>query len=130
MRRIWSGWKEDGAVMPGEVQYPGVEIGIEPVGILDSGPQVVYHNGPCDPAKVPEGVLDTADEVLRGLTEDWFAVTLAGAGEGYAKDMGAASLAVLDYHPCAGAEVYLNLLARLRRHAAEGKRPGMRQVCG
>jgi len=106
--------------MPSEVQYPGVEVRVEPVGIFDSGPQVVYYNGHSDPAKVPEGVLDTADEVLRGLTEDRFAVTLAGAGEGYAKDIGTASPTILDYS-CTGAEVYLNLLARLRRYAAEGK---------
>ena len=87
--------KNDTSIMPGELHHFRVEIGIEPVGVLHRGLQIIDHQGLCDTPEMPEGVLYGADEILCGLLEDRLRIALAGMGKRYAKHVGSALLSLL-----------------------------------
>jgi len=65
------------AVVPAKLLHLGIEVGIKPVSAADGGAQIVDDHGGRDAAKVPERILQTAQETLAGLSPDHFAVTLA-----------------------------------------------------
>ncbi|MFH1975481.1 MAG: hypothetical protein ABIJ52_07960 [Pseudomonadota bacterium] len=91
--------KNDASIMPGELHHFRIEIGIEPVGVLHRGLQIINHKGLRDTTEMPADILYGADEILRGLPEDRFRIALAGVGKCHAKDVGSALLFPLD-DPC------------------------------
>ena len=99
----------------------GVELGIEPVGLLHSGLEVIQDQPPRHSAKMAKGTLDAAEEVVGGLAVDGLAVGLAGVGQHDAEDMGFAAFAVGCEDWGAGAEVDLGLVTGLAFKAAEGE---------
>ena len=99
----------------------GVELGIEPVGLLHGGAEVVQDQSPRRTAELAEGVLDAAEKVVGGLAVDDLAVGLAGVGQHDAEDMGPAALAVGPNDGGTCAEVDLSLLTGLAFEAAEGQ---------
>ena len=99
----------------------GVELGIEPVGLLHRGAEVIQDQPPWRSAEMAEGILEAAEEVVGGLAVDDLAVGLAGVGQHDAEDMGLAALAVGADDRGARAEVDLGLVAGPALEAAEGK---------
>ena len=112
---------EDQAVVLAKGADLGVELGIEPVGLLHGGLEVIQDQPPWYSAEVAEGTLDAAEEVVGGLAIDGLAVGLAGVGQHDAEDMGFAALAVGADDRGTGAEVDLGLVTGLTLEAAEGK---------
>lgn len=127
-RRVGPGRQEGRAVMGGEGTHLGIEIGVEPVGLLDRGPQVVQDQPLRHAAEVPEGVFQATQEVVGGLAADGLAVSLARVAQDDAEDMGAAALAVVGHERGAGAEIDLGLLAGAAFETAEGEFLGRLQA--
>jgi hypothetical protein len=66
---------------------PLCQLRIEPVGLGDCGLEVVDDQRPGHPAKVPEGILQAADELLGCLAINHLAVALAGMTQDDAEDV-------------------------------------------
>ncbi len=101
--------------------------------------EVVDHQRLGHAAEVVEGVLQTADEVVRGLSVNRLAVGLAGMTQDDPEDVGLAAtglhpnrqqLTFRNDHRGARAEVDLNFLTRPTLHSPEGQRPGRLQTPG
>ena len=75
------------AVVVRERAHLWIDVGIKPVGLRDRGLEVVQDHLLGHAAKGPEGVLQTADEVLSGLPPDRLAVALARIAQHHAKDV-------------------------------------------
>src|SRR5207247_1392438 len=86
--------EKDSAVVGCEGLDLGIELGLEPVGLLDGGPEVIQDQSPGHAAEVIERILNTTNEVICGLLLDRLAVCLAGMAQDNAKDMGPAPLAI------------------------------------
>ena len=119
--RVGPGGQKHGAVVLAEGADLGVELGIEPVGLLHGGLEVVQDQPPGHAAEVAEGILQAAEEVVGGLAVDDLAVGLAGVAQHDAEDMGLAALAVGADDRGARAEVDLGLVTGLALEAAEGE---------
>jgi hypothetical protein len=119
--RVRSGGHEHRPIVFAEGADLGVELGVEPVGLRDGRLEVVQDEAARDPAEVPEGVLQAAEEVVGGLAGDDLAVALAGVAQDDAEDVRLASLAVKADDRRAGAEVDLGLVAGVALDAAEGE---------
>jgi len=61
----------------GEALHLRVQLGIEPIGFLDRGLEIVEYHLLRRAAKGPEGVLQAQQEVVGGLVVDGLAVGLA-----------------------------------------------------
>ena len=120
-RRVGSSGQEDTAVMLAEGADLGVELGIEPVGLLHGGLEVVQDQPSRHSAEVAEGVLDAAEEFVGGLAVDGLAVGLARVGQHDPEEMGSAPLAVGCDDRGSRAEVDLGLVTRLALEPPEGK---------
>jgi hypothetical protein len=120
-RRVGTRWQEHRAVMFAETADLGVDLGIEPVGLLHGRLEVIQDQSPGHPAKATEGPLQAAEEVVGGLAVDRLAVRLAGVAEHDPQDMGLASLAVGFDDGGTGAEVDLGLVAGVALDASEGE---------
>jgi hypothetical protein len=70
---------------------------------------IIDDQPPGDPAEMPEGVLQAAEEVIGGLAVDRLAVALAGVAEHDPEHGGLAPLAVGADDRGPGAEVDLGL---------------------
>jgi hypothetical protein len=70
----------------------GMDVRIVPVGIFYSRFQIVDNQGPGDTTKVPKGILQTANEVVGGLTIDDLAVRLARETQNDPKNVGTFAL--------------------------------------
>ena len=112
---------EHDAVMLAEGADLGIELGIEPVGLLHGGLEVIQDQPPRCSAEVAEGILDAAEEVVGGLAVDDLAVGLAGVRQHDAEEMGFAALAVGADDRGTCAEVDLGLITGLAFEAAEGE---------
>ena len=119
--RVGTRWQEHGPVMFAEGADLGVDLRVEPVGLLHGRLEVVQDQPPGDAAEVPEGALQAAEEVIGGLAVDDLAVALAGVAEHDAEHMGLAPLAVGADDRGSGAEIDLGLVARLALDATEGQ---------
>ena len=95
-----------------ERHHLGIELGLKPINLLDGRPQIVDDQGRDHPAKMPQGILQPADEVLGSLPPKGLGVTLARVTQNHAQDMGTAPVPVLD-HPSPLAKIDLRLLSRL-----------------
>ena len=84
--RIKSGGQNHGAVMFAKGLDLGVDVRIVSVGILYCGFQIVDDQSPGHATKVPEGILQTANEVVSGLTIDNFTVRFARETQNDPKD--------------------------------------------
>ena len=74
------------AVVPGERGDLRIEFRMEPIGLAHSGFEVIEDESFEDAAEVPEGVLQSGDEVVCGLAEDGLAVASARVTQDDAKD--------------------------------------------
>ena len=119
--RAGSRGPEDEAVVLAEGADLGVELGIEPVGLLHGGLEVIQDQPSRCSAEVAKGVFDAAKEIVGGLAIDGLAVGLARVRQHDAEDMGSAALAVGCDDWSAGAEVDLGLVPGLTFEAPEGK---------
>src|SRR6478752_2209759 len=120
-RRVGTRWQEHGAVVLAEGADLGIELGVEPIGLLDGRLEVVEDQASGDPAEVPEGILEAAEEVVGGLAEYSLTVGLAGVAQDDAEDVGLAALAVGADDRGAAAKVDLGLVAWVALDAAEGQ---------
>ena len=118
-RRVGFGGQDNGAVMVGEGSDLGVEVRIIVVRFDHRRFEVIDDKRPGDASEVVEGVLDSPDEVFRGLAEDDFAVRLARVAQNDAEHMRPPALAVGRDDRCSGAEVDLGFLAGLALHPSE-----------
>ena len=109
---------EDRAVVPGELLHLGVQLGIEPVGVLDGGLEVVDPETLRDAPERPEGVLQAPDKRLRRLAWDGLAVALTGEAQRDPQNMRPPSsprLLLQDRRTLA--EVHLRFFSREALHA-------------
>lgn len=97
-----------------------MEFRIIPIGLEHARLEVVRNDGGRNPAKITEGIFQTAQEAFTGLPPDHFAISLARIREHRPKQMGATALVIFD-HPGALAEIHLHLLPRRTLHASEGQ---------
>ena len=105
-----------------------VNVRIVPVCILHGRLEIIDDQGPGDTAEMPEGIFQTANEVVGGLTIDYFAVCLARKAQNYPKDMGTLALSVgPEYRRCR-AEIYLCLLTGHTFHPAKRYRAILAQA--
>jgi transposase len=88
---------------------------------------IIEHQRPRHAAEVPEGVLQAADEVLRRLAFNGFAVGLARAAQDDAEDVRAFAFAVRGDDRGPAAEVHLGLIARRNLDPPEGQRLSLLQ---
>ena len=63
--------------MLAEGPHFGVELGIEPVGLLHRRAEVIKDQPPRCSAKLAEGILDAAEKLVSGLAEDDLTVGLS-----------------------------------------------------
>ena len=114
--------------MLGERPHLGVELGIEPVGLLHRRAEIINDQAPRRSAKLAKGILEAAEKVIGGLAVDNLAVGLARVGQHDAEEMGLAALAVVTNDPGACAEVDLSLLTGAAFQAAEWQFGRRRQL--
>ena len=119
--RAGSSGPEDTAVILAEGANLGVELGIEPVGLLHGGLEVVQDQPSRRSAEVAEGVLDAAEEFVGGLAVDGLAVGLARVRQHDPEEMGSPALALGCDDRGSRAEVDLGLVTRLALEPPEGK---------
>ena len=93
-RRAGSRGPENESVVLGEGADLGIELGIEPVGLLHGRLEVIQDQPPRCSAKVTEGVLDAAEKVVDCLAIGCLAVSLARVGQHDAEDMSSMALAI------------------------------------
>jgi len=106
----------------------GMNIRIVPVGILYGGPEIIDDQGPGHTAEMPEGILQAANEVIGGLTIDYFAVCLARETQNDPKDMRTPTRAIRPDNRRCGAKIYLCLFAGHTFHPAKRYRPVLSQA--
>ena len=116
------------AVMFAEGLDLGVDVRIVPVGILYGRLEIIDDKSPGDTAEMPEGILQTANEVVGGLTIDYFTVRFAREAQDYPKDMGTLTLAVRSNNSRGGAKIYLCLLTGHTFHPAKRYRAILSQA--
>jgi hypothetical protein len=109
------------AIVLAEGLHLGRDLGIEPIGMRHRGFEIVDHDLLGHAAKVREGVLQTAEEVFRGLREAGLAVRLAAVREHDPKDVRLTPAAFRRLDPSTCAEVDLAFFARLAFRATEGQ---------
>jgi hypothetical protein len=68
---------------------------------------------------MPEGILQTANEVVGGLTIDYFTIRLARKAQNYPEDMRTPTLSIGPENRRCGAEIYLCLFAGHTFHPAK-----------
>src|SRR4051795_6782488 len=119
--RVGARRQEHGPVMFAEGADLGVDLRVEPVGLLHGRLEVVQDQPPGDAAEVPEGALKAAKEVIGSLAVDSLAVALAGVAEHNPEHMGLAPLAVGADDRGSPAEIDLGLFSRLALKATEGQ---------
>jgi hypothetical protein len=105
-----------------------IQLGIEPVGLLDRGFEVVQDQSLGHAPEVDEGILQAAQEVIGRLTIDRFAVTLARVRQDDAEDVCPPAPAIGNGDGDAAAEVDLGFLTRSAFQAAEGKALALAQM--
>src|SRR5229473_1593228 len=110
------------AVVLAERLHLRIELGVEPVRPRYRGTQVVAHQPLRHAAKGAKGILQTADQGLRRLAIDRFAVTLARMAQHHAQHMRPTALASRVHDRGALAEVDLRLFPRQALQAAEWQR--------
>jgi hypothetical protein len=98
----------------------GIEFRIEPVGVLHRSLEVVGNQDPRDATEVTEGILQTADELVRRLAEDRLAVRLARMTQDDSENPRLTATVGIE-HWRATPEVDLGFLAGSAFHAPEGK---------
>ena len=99
----------------------GVELWLEPVGLLDRGAEIIQHYRFGYSAEVAESTLEAAEEIVGGLAINNLAVGLAGVGQHNAEDMSFVAFAVRADNRGACAEVNLGLITGATLEAAEWK---------
>jgi len=99
-----------------------MQIGIVPVRLADRRLEIVDDDGLRDAAKVPEGVLQAAKELLRRLVVDHLAVSLAGVTQDHANDMAASAFAIRQQDRGSSAEVHLGLCPWQHLHPSKRHR--------
>lgn len=80
--------------MLAEVQHLGVDFWIEPIGLVDSRFQVVYHERFGRSTKCTKSVFNGSQEVLGCLLGDYFAIRFAAMAEHHSKHMSLSALAL------------------------------------
>jgi len=88
-------------------------------GTLCRSLEIIDDQGPGSTAEVPEGIFETANEVVGGLTINCFTVSLARETQNNPEDMRSLTLAIGPDNRCAGAEVNLRLFAGHTFHPAK-----------
>ena len=116
------GRQDHRAIVFAEGNHLGIEFGLEPIDLLDGGPQVIDDQRAGDSAKMPERALNAPNEVLGSLAPEDLGVALARAAQDHAQNMRTAPAPVL-HHPSPLAKIDLRLLSRLTLHPPE--RQGM-----
>ena len=120
--------QEHEAIMLAEGPHFGIELGIEPVGLLHRRAKIIKDQPPGRSAKLAEGILEAAEKLVGGLAVDDLAVGLARVGQHDAEEMGLAALAVATNDPGTCAEVDLSLLTRPAFEAAKWQFARRRQL--
>jgi hypothetical protein len=115
------GRQDHRAVVAGKAQEFRVEFGVEPIGLQHGGLEVVDDGRFSHAAEAAVGVFQTAQEALRVLMPDDFAVAFAREAKGGAKHVRSAAAPIIFLDPSALTEVHLHLFARRRLHAPEGQ---------
>ncbi len=104
-----------------------MEFGLEPIDLRDGSAQVVDDQRASHPAKMPEGILYPADEVLRRLPPKDLGITFARVTQDHPQDMGTTPASVL-HHPSPLAKIDLGFLSGLTLHPPERQRMGRVQL--
>jgi len=76
-------------------------------GTLCRSLEIIDDQGPGSTAEVPEGIFETANEVVGGLMINCFAVSLARETQDNPEDMRTLTLAIRSDNRCTSAEIYL-----------------------
>ena len=121
-------WEDDRAIVFTEGLNLGVKLRIVPVGVLDRGPQVIDDHGPGGAVKMPESILQTANETVGVLTVHRFAVASAREAQDDAEYVGPTASAVRRYNGRAGAKVHLRFLAGHAFHPPKRDGTGLLQT--
>ena len=101
----------------------GRQFRVVPVGVFDRRLEIVDDQHFRHAAEMPEGVFNRANEVLRGLTIDRLAVSLAAVAQHDPKDVRSSPLPIRQLDPRSRAEINLGLFAGLALHPTKRQRP-------